>query len=652
LIQPLIEDESLEREFDRSHTMPISDWAWRQHAHALARSLETLADSLPAPPDDFNAIRDWVAQIRTARSNVISLLLALEPFTPFDTAKANDVVCLVEVSARAAADIADHGLEPATIGKDIRALAAWWERRSAGEGGEDPLTAAFALPTPPTDSQGKFRADWVLQHYSYRHQDLLRRLLPHLESLGVPGIVDMLAGIAIVGGVLECDDPVAAYVAMDSFVNHYLACDEVAADLVLNHLETAEPALRRTRQAAARARSAATLASADLESRALALAEAYKRVLEGPFRQFTWALHCLKVGAWERPPMLAELRQRLVAGGGLLASVAHDVIVPDLRNSETHETLEWDGFREEYVTEGGRVGTAQVALALVVAESFAHGCEAGLTAVRSLRVPTSGNLLPTGSEMGRMPSWRRVEAFFGTNRLKLTQANLNTRHAFLRVERLAVTDVNPCFQALILARRLLPGVETFSVAAGDRDVPLIVVRNTSLDAAMPAWERAVATLDQMPLSTFLPVNLDARGREEEPSLATRSVAWIAVDDALGVIDGSPESWSAETAGLIQARLEVVAIAVECTLSMLDAPNSRLASVLQSVQELRDWISQSSAPEPDLAEGQPAVRRLRIQWERWGPVPRHPNIPDSYAPDLSERQPALRAEATSTAYRTL
>lgn len=210
-----------------------------------------------------------------------------------------------------------------------------------------------------------------------------RACCPYLASLGVPGVVDVLAAVSVVGWIVDRDDPVTAYAAMDTFVNRYITADEHVAGLVTSHLEDSEPALRRARQAANRAVAGAASVPADSESRAFALADVYKRVVEGPFRQFSWGLYCLQRGEWELPPMLTSLRDRLVSGGGLL-TVVTDAVLPDLRNSETHETLAWDGFREEFVTEGGRLQPSRVALALVLATSFAQGCEAGLSAVRSL----------------------------------------------------------------------------------------------------------------------------------------------------------------------------------------------------------------------------------------------------------------------------
>lgn len=56
-----------------------------------------------------------------------------------------------------------------------------------------------------------------------------------------------------VGQIVDCDDPIAAYIATNTLVNRYLAADPAIADQFRKHLRSAEPALHRARLAAARA---------------------------------------------------------------------------------------------------------------------------------------------------------------------------------------------------------------------------------------------------------------------------------------------------------------------------------------------------------------------------------------------------------------
>ena len=239
-----------------------------------------------------------------------------------------------------------------------------------------------------------------------------------------------------------------------------------------------------------------------------------------------------------------------------------------------------------------------------------------------------------------------------TNGLRLEDASLNTRHASLRVNGLRQKDVNPCFQALVLSHRLMPNIESFAVAVDDSE-PLIVVSSGALGASMPAWEFAVSNLDTIPLSTFLPANLDARMRHEEESVAIRSSAWIAVDDVLDLIDGSSATWSTADRRLLNVRLRVVELGVLHSAGLLAAPAVRLESVVASVASLRRWIRDAAPTDAYLTDRRHDITQLRSQWEAWGPVPRHPLIADDPAwneADTNTRRPRLRDTPDSMAFR--
>ena len=652
LAQPLRDARALRAPERESHTLPVGSQAWRRHCDALVWLLRELARLIASPEGDFDAVRAWAQHLLDTRERAVSLLLALEPFAPFEATGADRLVRLIDEAIAVAADALENDVPCEWSSEEMGAAISWWDERDATHANDEVLRVAFRLPTPPQDDRGEFRAEWVLQHYAYNNGELLAQILPHLNSLGVPGVADVLAAVSIVGGILSCDDPIAAYIAMDAFLGRYLDAPPDVALKVKAHLEAGEPALRRAQQAASRAYAVAISSSTDAEFRALALADMYKRTVEGPFRQYSWALRCLRTGSWEPTPMLGNLRERLVSDGGFLAGVAQEVVLPDLRNSETHETLEWDGPSEEFVTEVGRVPPARVVLALASAEAFNRGCEAGMAAVRTLGIRPDGSFLPDPEEPGRMPSWRRARAYFGTNNLRLVEEHLNARHASVRIERLELRDVNPCFQAVLVAHRLLPRIEAFSVGTPGRAEPLITVSAAALELTMPVWEFALSVLDRMPLSTFLPANLDARSRVETMGVAIRAAAWIAADDVLDALDGSPAYWNARVWQLLDARLGVVGLATEQAIRYGDVPAPRLASVAASVGELRLWIGRTSPGARALADAEESVARLRLQWRSWGPVRRHPSVPEPARREYSELRPALHDGPFHKDYRTL
>ncbi|WP_156786353.1 hypothetical protein [Microterricola viridarii] len=619
----------------------------------LTSSLRSLERLLIGPEvASFEEVRHWTRQLLDTRLRVASSLLALQPFLPFDVEKANNLLDLINPICVDAAEAVDSAKRYVGPSDSVRAAAERWDSSYAGEGGGEIWRTAFKVPSDPVDQRGDFRPEWVLQHYAYRNTELLDLVIPHLQSLGVPFVTDPLAAVSIVGWVIGSEDPVLAYISMRSAVDYSLRSDPHLYRRIATELESKEPALRRSRDSARRALAISTSSDESAETRAAALAEAYKRILEGPFRQNSWAVFCLIDGELTSPPTLFELRQRLGSKGGLLREIAEEVVIPDLRNGEAHETWRWDGFAEEFVTERGRISLVKVSAAVAIADSFARGCEAGFAAVRSLDIQNDVLRLPDPSEAGRMASWRRAQAFFGTNRLHLVDARLNARDASIRLESLATTDINPCFQALILSRRLIPEISTFSVSTSRELRPVITVSAEALDATMPIWELAVSSIDQMPLSTFLPANFDARRRIEPASVAARSAAWIAVDDSVDAVDGSPAIWGPSTVTLIDARLQIVEMAIDQTMQHVEMPNSRLASVSSSVRALRAWLAQPPEPNRKSLESHSALQLLRHQWAHWGPVPRHPLVVDDQRPLAPQRQPGLRARPETGRYSTI
>jgi hypothetical protein len=636
-----------------SHTVPIGRRAWERYRNTLALAMERFADSVPVPEGDFNTVRAWAIALTEGRDRILSLLLAAEPFVPFDRHAAED---LLRAADEVLLDCA-NALRDGTVSNEPSAKLAeaitWWRSRESPHDDDQALAVAFGLPVSPVDVGGEFRADWVLQHYAYNNGALVVRVLGHLDALGVPAVPDVLVGLSIVGTLLNCDSPVSAYTAMDSFITAYLSAKPETVEHVLDQLRAIEPSLQRAKRMARQAFTTAVAAD-DAEARALALADMYKRTAEGPFRQHAWALFCLRNGLLEPTPMLTGLRGRLAAGGGLLAAVTKAVVLPGMRNSEAHETLEWDGIDEVFITESDRFPLYQVAVAASESKSFVAGCEAAEASVRALQVTHDDNqaVLPEANDIGRMPAWSRALAFFGTNNLRLTYEHLNTRNAQLRVTRLQASDINPCFQALLSAHRLLPRIQKFTVSAEGRPDTQITVSADALSATMPIWEQAIASLDRMPFATFLPANFDARRQIESERIAIRSAAWIAIDDILDAIDGVSEVWDEGIIQLLAAQIGIVQVALAQLTEFVNMPGSRLKSVGESTEDLRRCLADTHPVSWSAVQHIDALRRLRVQWEAWGPVSRHPLVAESLSDLQLDPRPELHDPSKRKVLRTV
>ncbi len=635
-----------------NHSLPVGASTWDYHRRALTQQLSALASTELPLLEDFDASRRWVRSTLAARGRAISLLLALEPFKPFDDEVAKfSLLAIDSYIVAAAKSITSYRRDLPT--RELADAVTRWESLSGDRDDSDLSASAFGISDSPVDEDGKFHPEWVMHAYAYRGGDLLQRLLPLLASLRVPHVTDPLVGVTIVGTVLNSNDPILSFVGLHSCLARDAAADPDVRIHVRGHLRSIEPSLRRAEATFEREVARASDQSLARETRAAALLAAYTPLVEGPFRQLSWAIFALGAGKWSKPPMLSKLREQLVASGGVLGAVADGVVLAELRNGDSHQTLSWDGYAEEYVCEESRVSLAVVAKAVLVADAFVKGIKAGLHATESIDArPFFDATLPLPGDVGRLPPWQRVHGFFGTNRLRLVESHLNQRHARVRLSRLKIPDINPCFQALLAARRLLPDIESFTVETTTADSVSLVVSSEALDAAMVPWEFATKRLDEMPFCTFLPLNLDARLKFETQPIAVRSVAWIATDDILDALDGSQPKWDEAERELICTRLRLVILAIEQTLAYIGGNHTRLSSVRASASQLLKWIIQVEPRSAHVADLQPVVARVRLQWERWGPVRRHPAIMNDDHPDQDLSRPALRQAPPSFDYVTI
>ncbi|MEU4193147.1 hypothetical protein AB0E69_14705 [Kribbella sp. NPDC026611] len=645
-----------------SHTIPVNRQSWSAHSASLKGSILGFIGQILRWPGDaapYAAQRDWIEGVLLQRGDVLSRLLSLQPFEPFKEEDASAIlegmqICLKDAMAavmRSGQVVAGENVAPDGI-RILREIGAAWTV-DAGYEYDKAVQVAFGMDSPPLDQLGDFRPSLVFQFYGYRNSLLLQRLFSHLASLGVPPVTDVLACVWIVGSVVNAHDQVMAYASMDSMIIRFLESPKSIAEQVLEHLESRARALRHTHLRVLRALYSIENEE-DREVRALGLAEVYKRLVEGPVRQYGWAMRCLREQTWSEPPTTSPLREAMIAQGGWIAQTAEILLLPQLRNSEAHETLEWDGYRGVLVAEGEDVDPARVAFATAEASSFALGCEAGLTCYRALDLVASAE--PPGvDDKRRMPAWLRAEAFFGTNRLEIMKASFNAATATIEIAKLENADINPCFQALLLARRVLPEVRIFEVAVVGAIQPMISLSASDLDRGMPVWDRAIGRLSSIPLSTFLPINLAARLARESMIKAVRAVSWIVIDDALGALDGSPPRWTPAVQELVNVRIELAVFALEvCVDSVPVESRVRINVTLAALRELRDDLAQLGAhAQPELIDSLGSVGRLRHFWDTWGPVERLPGItPDKRGQSDVDRQPQLIEPPDDMRWRTL
>lgn len=639
------------------HTLPIRRHRWNAYAEPLDQLVQEFATAVADAGghiDDFGAIRSSLARVTELRRQISSALWALTPFEYFGERRAIRLVNWVEAAVLevAAAVEERRRCNVGALGAG-GACEAWTLRDDELDSFR--VGAAFGLDFEPLDQDREFQAADVFSAFAYRNGELVDQVLPHLDSLGVPALAmanDMLAGVSIVGWVVTSQDPVVAAVALDQLLTWVLhpAAGDVAAP-VLELFTDRENITLQVRRKVAAALVVASEAQG-LERRALALAEAYKTLAEGPVRHFGWALVCLQRGSWSPVPMLAQVREALVARGGFLASMGDLCIITSLRNGQAHETLEWDGVEGCYLAHGEAIPLGVVLHAVAAASSFDKGCEAALACYRALNV--APELAVIAIDALRMPSRERALAYFGTNGLEVAWAEFNSAVARIHLSGLAREDINPCFQALVLVHQLLPRVTRFEISVEGEGTPISVDAD-ALDRTLRVWSEARDSFDKMPLATFLPANLAARSQVEAPAVAVRAVAWIAVDDLLSAIDGATEILDSGAIDLMAKRVRVVETALMgCMPSVPDGLQTRPRVVLDAAGEFQRALAVLSPPIPLFElDRLDCVGRLRHFWSNWGRVSRLPTVAEPFEKSIDhEAQPGLLSTQEHAYWQTM
>lgn len=644
LAAPLRQEVGAPLRLGEHHTLPVSRAIWSLYAQSCSdavRRLSGLFDSGPASvahPD----LRRWVASLIDARRTVLSLVLALAPFEPFDDAAARDMLGAVDWLLLDSAN-AIEGAHPAQDGSG--AVRSEWLLAPAGSDDDDVLPSAFGWPPGGvTDAAGEFSASKVFAAHYLDVAPLRARVARHLASLGLPSVHDVLVGTSAVGWVLSAEDQVAAYCSADAFLGAMARwpTDSPLLRSAVDFVAAAEPLAGQARRRRQRLAEAAGDPGRPEEARMLALAELYTALLEGPFRRYAWVMHCLDRGAWADVPTLAPLREAVVAGGGWLSGLARQAVLTQVRNGVAHETLYWDGAAHAFVCGESRFGTEQIAHATLLLDAFARGCDAASAVYASWAGDHDAGVIEP-EQAGRLAPWRRAEAYFGTNGLVLLTADFNARTALVTCARLAEENVNPCLQALVACRRLLPAVERFEVRFQSPPDLVVSVSADALDRTARVWDLARSSFGAMPLSTFLPANLGARQALQPRKAAVRAVAWIALDDVLDALDSSSDQLSSAELHAFARRVEIVALAVNECLAMLPRRDqNELIGAQARLAALQGRLSSWTGPVPyRTLDDLKAIGRIRDWHDSWGPVERLPGVERAASPAVAHRAQALR-----------
>lgn len=315
-----------------SHTLPIRRDRWNAYAQPFDELIHDFAETVAQADGlyaDFAETRSWLARTTEIKRQIISMLLALAPFTYFDVDRATRLMNRLEQAVVEVAAAVEQRRRPNTDPPAVRGTQDTWAA-AVDEEDDYRFGVAFGLDFDPVNEDREFQASLVLSAYRYQNSVMAAQVLPHLASLGVPRETmpnDILAGVSIVGWIVGSQDPVVA-ATLDDLLGALLnPASRQVADSVLAMFAERENITRQVRR-----KVASSLAQIgpdqDLEQRALILADVYKSLVEGPVRQFGWALFSLESGSWSAPPTLTPMRDSLVAHGGFIGQLAEACIIP------------------------------------------------------------------------------------------------------------------------------------------------------------------------------------------------------------------------------------------------------------------------------------------------------------------------------------
>lgn len=323
----------------------------------------------------------------------------------------------------------------------------------------------------------------------------------------------------------------------------------------------------------------------------------YRRLIEGQFRPWAWALLRIRGHSSARMPEVSALRDQLVAEGDVLMVDAARAILPTARNASAHEDYVWDEGLGRIRVGKSTVSVEELTEAADRAYAFMLGAECAWRCCRSA-IPALAARLDAADPPGGLKAIneRIAVAHFGTNGLAVRRWTHEKRCLTVVLDQLPLQSVDPCFQAAMWASRHLDDVDRVVVRVGDIAAAAMDLPRNSLDATFAVWKEARGRFAVMPGSTFLPVNAAARLTVEDPAKAGQALAWLALNDVVhAYIDAEEDptrtlDWLARLA----ARLQIAVTSLATTaLTVPDAALSPLHDALDLLAPAASWAASAA-----------------------------------------------------------
>lgn len=531
---------------------PLIEHAGVSQSAVLVRA--TLAEMLSSPLDEPQAIgtvvRTRAAALVDAVAELCDRCRAVGWFGPAD-----DTTAAAAALARAGLDLAERVLAALSGGADAEAAsiasAAFDECAAAAaqpaardEGGAVArVRLAFGLSETEADGLGgRISAARILAASRSRHGELGCRTVAILSHLGRP-VMPLPDAVWAAQCLVATDMPVLSNLTawrLVQLVEQVLDEDSSAAIEPLRAIKLNADRGFTSSLRISDAQAALVAATSD-RARARALMDIHEGWAEGQIRPWAWALVRLRGGKGTRMPELAALRKRLLDDGHPLLADVGRALDPALRNASAHHDFVFDDARGCLVTASGDVWLDDITAAIARLQSLLGGLEAALAVLRHSRRDLAAGLDADGQS--HLPSIRELHIHWllGSNGLWIDHIERRGAELHIALQRLADELVSSCLHALTVASAVIdPEITAIAVTVPGIERPVIELNRSTLQANAVIVMEAQRSFKAMPPCTYLPALISARLSVEPPDVAVDAAAWLAANEALGLLEDADQ----------------------------------------------------------------------------------------------------------------
>jgi hypothetical protein len=299
---------------------------------------------------------------------------------------------------------------------------------------------------------------------------------------------------------------------------------------------------------------------------ALAVVEAYKRMVEGLTRR--WVNLLLQLTGLDEPiGTVGRLGQPAVARLGDLGDRIQTALIPAVRNADAHDDFTFDEATGLICLDGPEFHPDEIAGRLseldVLQRAFILGRQAALADQPDLAGAVVGS--PVDLQGSSALAFARQR--FGHAGQQIRSFRRDRDRLDVVIDDLRSEACNPCFVALTQTAQVLPDVSRFLVSVPRVDEPVIDVLGSVLHENFKVFLLAASHFpDGLPQATFLPSLTWARLSCESKQEAARAAAWLALNDGQHAINDAEASH--RELKRLRERLAVVIAATSATIRIL------------------------------------------------------------------------------------